>query len=99
VCIKVGNNELGSVKALMAMSLNALIAEVFELDLDELDNYLSLTRDLGMDESKQEELNTMIAEYFDDLHVDFSQVDTLEQLFQSVVEIEFEELPETAFGM
>ena len=99
MCIKVANNELGSVKALMNMSLNALIAEVFELEPDELDNYLSLTRDLGMDESKQEELNSLIAEYFDDLHVDFSQVDTLEQLFRAVVEVEFEELPETAFGM
>lgn len=99
MCIKAGNNELGSVKALMAMSLNALIAEVFELDLDELDKYLSLTRDLGMDKNKQEELSTMIAEYFDDLHIDFSQVDTLEQLFQTIVEVEFEELPETSFEL
>ncbi len=99
MCIKAGNNELGSVKALMAMSLNALIAEIFELDLDELDKYLSLTRDLGMDKNKQEELSTMIAEYFDDLHIDFSQVDTLEQLFQTIVEVEFEELPETSFEL
>lgn len=97
MCIKAGNNELGSVKALMAMSLNALIAEVFELDLDKLDNELSLTRDLSMDEHKQQQLNDMIAEYFDDLSVDFTHVDTLEQLFQVVVNVEFEQLPENAF--
>jgi len=99
VCIKAGNNELGSVKALMSMSLNALIAEVFEQDLEKLKKSLSLTRDLGMNELKQAELSHMIAEYFDDLNVNFAKIDTLEQLFQTVVEVEFEDIPENAFEL
>jgi hypothetical protein len=98
MCIKTGNNELDSVKALMTMSLNAVIAEIFEKDLDELEPALSLTRDLRMDNEKQHELSELIAEYFDGLLIDFSVNDTLEELFQTVVEAEFEEIPQTAFS-
>ncbi|WP_198264343.1 hypothetical protein [sulfur-oxidizing endosymbiont of Gigantopelta aegis] len=90
MCIKVGDDELDSVKALMTMSLNALIADVFDLDLEDLKPELSLTRDLGMDEAKQHELAELIDEYFDGLWIDFSLNDSLAMLFQTVVESEFE---------
>ena len=90
MCIKAGDNELDSVKALMTMSLNALIAEVFNKDLEELEPELSLTRDLAMDNNKQQELAGLIDEYFDGLSVDFAQNDTLDKLFTSVVSAEFE---------
>ena len=90
MCIKAGKDELDSVKALMTMSLNALIAEVFDKDLDDLELSLSLTKDLGMDSDKQQELSGLIDEYFDGLSVDFSENDSLEALFQAVVNSEFE---------
>ena len=90
MCIKAGNDELDSVKALMTMSLNALIAEVFDKDLDELSLNLSLTKDLSMDSEKQQELSSLIDEYFDGLDVDFSENDSLQELFQTVVNSEFE---------
>ena len=90
MCIKAGNDELDSVKALMTMSLNALIAEVFDTELDDLELSLSLTKDLGMDSDKQQELTELIDEYFDGLKVDFSKNDSLELLFQTVVDSEFE---------
>ncbi|MCW8929868.1 MAG: phosphopantetheine-binding protein [Gammaproteobacteria bacterium] len=90
MCIKAGHDELDSVKVLMTMSLNALIAEVFEIDLDDLERTLSLTKDLGMDSAKQRELSNLIDEYFDGLSVDFSENDTLEELFYTVVNSEFE---------
>ncbi len=99
MCIKSGDNELDSVKALMTMSLNALIAEVFEKDLDELTLDLSLIKDLDMNNDKQQELAGLINEYFDGLEVDFSQNDTLDKLFQTVVDAEFEELPATLFSV
>ena len=97
MCIKTGRNELSSVKALMTMSLNALLASVFDKELSELEPEMSLTRDLAMDADKQQELSEMIAEYFDGLTIDFSTVDTLEDLFNVIVEVEFEDLPEDAF--
>jgi hypothetical protein len=90
MCIKVGDDELDSVKALMTMSLNALIAEVFDWELEDLKPELSLTRDLGMDEEKKQELTELIDEYFDGLWVDFTLNDSLEMLFKTVVESEFE---------
>lgn len=97
MCIKVGKNELSSVKALMTMSLNALLANVFDKELDELKPELSLRNDLAMNLEKQQALSDMIAEYFDGLVVDFSTVDTLEELFNVVVETEFDSIPQSAF--
>ena len=90
MCIKVGNNELDSVKALMTMSLNALIADVFEIDLDDIDRQLSLRNDLGMNSAKEQELNELISEYFDGLEVDLNKNDRLDALFQSIIDTEFE---------
>lgn len=90
MCIKAGNDELDSVKALMAMSLNALIAEVFDVGLDEIDRNLSLSRDLGMDSEKENELNELIEEYFDGLVINFTKNDSLDALFQTLIDTEFE---------
>ena len=97
MCIKVRKNELSTVKALMTMSLNALLADVFDKQLGELSPKLSLKTDLGMDQEKQQLLAQRIAEYFDGLSVDFSRIDTLEDLFYVVVEREFETIPKNAF--
>ena len=91
MCIKIGDDELETVKALMTMSLNAVILDVFDLDLDDLELELSLTTDLGMDAEKQQELAEMIDDMFDGLIIDFSVTDTLEELFQVIIEAEFEE--------
>jgi len=90
MCIKMGNDELDSVKALMTMSLNALLAEVFDKELDELEPGLSLSNDLGMNLEKQKQLTEMVAEYFDGLSIDFSKNDTVESVFKVVVDSEFE---------
>ena len=73
MCIKAENNELDSVKALMTMSLNALIAEVFDVEPDEINCNLSLSMDLGMDTEKKQELTELIGEYFDGLVINFSK--------------------------
>jgi len=97
VCIKSGNSELSTVKSLMTMSLNSIIADVFDKDLDDIALELSLRSDLNMTDAQQQELAEVIAEYFDDLVIDFDKVDTLDDLFNIVVEAEFEHIPEEAF--
>ena len=92
MCIKIGDDELETVKALMTMSLNAVILDVFDLDLDDLELELSLTKDLGMDAEKQLELAEMIDDMFDGLVIDFNVTDTLEELFEVIIEAEFEEV-------
>jgi len=98
MCIKAGNNELSSVKSLMTISLNAIIADVFELDLDDISPQLNLHTDLGMSEEKQLELADMVDEYFDGLKLDFYCLDTLSDLFDVVIEQEFKDIPAEAFS-
>lgn len=97
MCIKVGNNELSSVKGLMTISLNAIIADVFELEFDEISTQMDLRADLGMDMEKQTELAELVEEYFDGLKIDFARINSLGDLFEVVVEQEFKDIPEEAF--
>lgn len=97
MCIKVGNNELSSVKALMTMSLNAIIADTFDLELEDIKRDLRLSEDLHMDATLQSQLSELVAEYFDGLQLDYSQVKTVDDLFDVIVEQEFSHIPAEAF--
>ena len=92
MCIKIGDSEFETVKALMAMSLNAVIMDVFDLDVDDLELELSLTKDLGMDAEKQKLLGDEIEDIFDGLKIDFTTHDLLEDLFQTIIAAEFEDI-------
>lgn len=93
MCIKIGNNEMDSVHALMTMSLNALLADFFNKDMDDFLPDLSLTRDLNFDSSLHSSLNDQIDEYFDGVRLDFSKIDTIKELFSAVVDKEFQSIP------
>jgi len=93
MCIKLGNNELDTVQALMNMSLNAILADVFELDLDDIHTGLSLREDLAMTAAQQQGLRELVDEYFDGLALDFAAINTVDDLFQQVVAVEFELQP------
>lgn len=99
MCIKVGGNELSSVKGLMTISLNAIIADVFEVEPDELKRETRLRDDLRMTPQQQNQLSEMIAEYFDGIEVDLDGSECLGDIFEVVVEQEFREIPESAFVM
>ena len=99
MCIKVGNNELGAVKGLMTMTLNSIIADVFDIDLEDIKLNSALYDDLGMTDKQQEELTEVIAEYFDGLKIDFDKVQQLEEVYNIVIETEFEDIPEEAFNL
>jgi hypothetical protein len=92
-------NELGTVKVLMAMSFNSIIEDVFGVDQDKIELSLNLRSDLHMDTAKQEALADAIADYFDGIHPDLEKVQTLDNLFDMVVEAEFRDIPKDAFSM
>ncbi len=89
MCIKIAEDELGTVKALMTMSLNAIIADVFDLDLDDIKAELRLREDLNMSAGQQQQLVDVIGEYFDDISVNLDEIKTLGELFERVVFSEF----------
>jgi hypothetical protein len=99
MCINIGNNELSTVKGLMTMTLNSIIADVFDIDLEDIKLDSSLYNDLGMTCEQQNELTEIIADYFDGLKIDFDKVQQLEEIYNIVIETEFEDIPEEAFNL
>lgn len=100
MCMKFRDvNELGTVKVLMAMSFNSIIEDVFGVDQDDIELSLNLRSDLHMDTAKQDALADAIADYFDGIHPDLEKAQTLDNLFDMVVEAEFHDIPKDAFSM
>ena len=97
MCIKAGNTELGSVRALMTMSLNAVVADVFDLEPEDLRPELRVYGDLHMNAEQAAEFSALVAEYFDDLRLDFATDVTLGEVFDRVVGRQFDGLPAEAF--
>ena len=96
MCVKVGNSELDSVRALMTMSLNAVVAEVFGLELDAITPELKVFSDLGMTPGQQAEFSALVADYFDGVQLRFEPATTLGDIFDHVIEQEFADLPSGA---
>lgn len=100
MCIKIKDlNELGTVKALMAMSLSSIIEDIFDIEQNEIKLSLNLRSDLRMSSNQEILLSDAIADYFDGRQPDLKNVQTLDNLFDLVVEQEFKHLPEEAFLM
>ena len=100
MCIKFKDmNELGTVKALMTMSLNSILEEIFDIDQDKIKPELDLRADLHMDTIKENELANALTDYFDGIHPDLVKVKTVDNLFDIVVEEEFRHIPKEAFYM
>lgn len=97
MCIKAGNTELGSVRALMTMSLNAVVADVFDLEPEDLRPELRVYGDLHMNADQAGEFSALVAEYFDGQQLDFGADATLGEIFDQVVGRQFDGLPAEAF--
>lgn len=97
MCIKTGDSEMSSVKALMTMSLNAIFAEVFGLEPDAIAPELCVFSDLDMTADQASELAALVAEYFDGLRIVFAPTTTLGEIHDLVVGRQFEGIPPEAF--
>ena len=93
MCIRAGSNELESVKNLMGMSLMAVIADALDTEIDNVTEEAHLVEDLHMDQSREQELEAMIEDVFDGLHVDVQSTPTVSALLDRVVMSEFQGLP------
>ena len=93
MCIKAGNSEISSVKALMTMSLKAIVGEVFGLEPEEIVPGLQVFSDLRMTADQESEFADLVAEYFDGLKLKFNPTTTLGDVFDYVVEPQFEDVP------
>lgn len=92
MCIRAGSNELESVKNLMGMSLMAVIADALDTEIDNVTEEAHLVEDLHMDQNREQELEAMIEDVFDGLHVDVQSTPTVSALLDKVVLSEFQGL-------
>lgn len=92
MCLKLGKDELDTVRNLMAMSLKAVVAEALECDLDEVTERARLVEDLHMDEAGRHELQALLADIFDGVAIDPAAMPTVGDLLEEVVHSEFHDL-------
>jgi len=80
VCIKIADVELDSVRALMTMTLHALVADLLRLDPDALHPEFRLRDALAGKPHTAHRLRKLVAEYFDDAPVVWEDTETLRDL-------------------
>lgn len=90
MCIKAGRDELESVRNLMMMSLNAVVAEALGCELEAVVPEARLVQELGMDAEKAAVLGSMVADIFEGFQLDLGRVGTVDDLLDQVVYSAFE---------
>lgn len=88
MCIKIGDDELDTVRALMSMTLDAVLADLFGVNPDAIRPDLNLRGDLNLDARKQRKLQQRLQEYFEGVRLDFARIETLDDLYRQVVVVE-----------
>ncbi len=87
MCGKMGGNEVESMQNMMSMAVYCVIADALDVDIDDLEPETDLQRDLGLTSSAQEMLDQSIMDMFDNFHVDFSRVKTVQDIVNQVTHI------------
>ncbi|WP_426993944.1 hypothetical protein [Methylomonas sp. CM2] len=85
MCGKFGGNEVESLQNMMSMAVQLVIADTFDLDVDDVSLDSDLQNDLGMDADLRDKLDSSIMEMFNELHLDFSRIKTVADVVKQVV--------------
>lgn len=88
MCIKMGDVELESVRALMTMTVHALVADLLHLDPGALHPEFRLQDALEGKPHTAHRLRKLVVEYFDDTPVDWEDTETLQDLCQQLFSME-----------
>ena len=86
MCGKLGNDEVESMQNMMSMAVYSVLADFFDVNIDDISPSSDLQNDLGMTASIQEQLGRAMMDMFDNLQLDFSQVKTVQDIVNQVVE-------------
>lgn len=87
--VKLDDNELGIMKELLTMALNAVVAESLNVDVDRVHPGSRLKSDLGMSPAAKKRLQKEIAFIFDCTEIDMPNAMKVEELVDQVAQIEF----------
>jgi len=84
MCGKLGSNEVESMQNMMSMAVYFVLADTFDVDIDELLPESDLQLDLGMTPTTQQLLDANIMDMFNNLHIDFSHAKTVQDILNQV---------------
>ena len=84
MCGKLGSNEVESMQNMMSMAVYFVLADTFDVDIEDLLPESNLQLDLGMTPSLQELLDANIMDMFNNLHIDFSNAKTVQDILNQV---------------
>lgn len=88
MCGKLGTNEVESMQNMMSMAVYFVLADTFDVDIDELSPNSDLQIDLGMNASIQARLDESIMDMFNQLHIDFSRTRTIQDIVNQVTTVQ-----------
>lgn len=86
MCLKIGKDEIDTIRNLMRMSLLILLSESLDIEVEEISDKARLVEDLKLDNVKAARLNELIAEYFDGLKINLDDTPTIDSLLEKIVE-------------
>ena len=87
--IKLEDNELDTMKELLTMALNAVVAEFLNVGVDRVHPGSRLVSDLGMSPAVKKRLQKEIAFIFDCTEIDMPNAMKVEELVDQVAHTEF----------
>ncbi len=88
MCGKFGANEVESMQNMMSMAVYFVIADTFDVDIETVSADSNLRSDLGMTAPIQELLDETIMDMFNNLHIDFNQVKTVQDIVSQVTKVQ-----------
>jgi len=87
MCGKMGNNEIDSMKNMMAMSVYFVIADAFDIDAMDIEPNADLEKDFHMTSSTQQDLSDSVADMFNGCQLDFSTIHNVQNIVDQIVTV------------
>lgn len=88
MCGKLGNTEVESLQNMMSMAVYFVLADTFDVDIDDLLPSSDLRADLGMTSSIQTQLDESIMDMFNQAQVDFNRIKTVQDVVDQVAKVQ-----------
>lgn len=88
MCGKLGNTEVESLQNMMSMAVYFVLADTFDVDIDDISPNSDLKADLAMTSSIQTQLEKSIMDMFNQTQVDFSRTKTVQDIINQVAKVQ-----------
>ena len=85
MCGIMGNNEVDSMKNMMAMSVYFIIADAFDLDAMDIEPNNDLEKDFHMTSKTKQDLSELVVDMFAGRQLDFTSTHNVQDVVDQIV--------------